>query len=64
MMERQIGMLPQREPDYIKPFQVHVAESKWQFCNCKSCQDYRFLIECQPGKPVDFKTYRKKDEKY
>lgn len=42
----------------------HTAESKWQFCGCKSCQEYRFLILSQPGSPIDFNTYRKKDERY
>lgn len=46
------------------PFEKHTAESRWQFCNCQSCQDYRRLIERMPGKPIDFKTYRHKDEKY
>lgn len=58
-----IGMVAKSEPDY-KPLEVHTCDSKWQFCNCKSCQEYRFLIESMPGKPIDFATYRHKDEKY
>lgn len=62
-MRGHVGTLHLREPDY-KPLEVHTADSKWQFCMCKSCQDYRFLIESQPGGPINFKTYRHKDEPY
>lgn len=63
-MKGQIDQLPSQKRDYALPLDEHTADSKWQFCNCRSCQDYRFLIESQPGKQVDFSTYRKKDEKY
>lgn len=42
----------------------HTADSRWQFCGCRSCQEFRFLIESQPGSAIDFRTYRHKDEKY
>ncbi len=58
MGKGQISQLPTREPEF-KPLEEHRAESRWQFCNCRSCQEYRFLIESQPGSPIDFKTYRK-----
>jgi len=51
-------------PREYKPLEKHVAESKWQYCNCKSCQDIRFFIDAQPGTPIDYNTYRHKDEKY
>lgn len=48
-----------------KTLDKHVAESKWQYCNCKSCQDIRFRIEeAPPGTKFNFDTYRRKDEKY
>lgn len=48
-----------------EPLEVHTAESKWQFCRCASCQDKRQLILSAPSeKPIDFATYRRKDEKY
>lgn len=53
------------QPNYAyAPLEKHTAESKWQFCNCKTCQDTRRRIEQAPGKDIDFKTYRRKDEKY
>jgi len=63
MTKGQIGHMPAREREY-KPLEVHTADSKWQFCCCKSCQDYRFLIDSQPGTPINYATYRKKDERY
>ena len=63
MEDRRIGMLEQWQPEYL-PMEKHVAESKWQFCNCKSCQDKRFLLDSLPGKPIDYATFRLKDERY
>ncbi len=62
-MKGQVPVLSVQKREY-KPLEVHTADSKWQFCCCKSCQDYRFLIESQPGSPINFKTYRHKDEPY
>jgi len=47
-----------------KQLEKHTADSKWQFCNCRSCQDKRFLLDSLPGKPINYKTYRRKDEDY
>jgi len=52
---------PQRE---YKPFERHTCDSKWQFCNCQSCQDMRFFIDRQPGTKIDYATYRHRDERY
>jgi len=49
--------------DY-KPFEKHTAESVWQKCCCQSCQDMRFFIDAQPGTPIDYATYRHRDERY
>ena len=62
-MDRRIGMLPQEQREY-KELEKHTADSKWQFCNCKSCQDKRFLLDSLPGKPINYKTFRLKDEDY
>lgn len=48
-----------------QPFDKHVAESKWQYCMCKTCQERRHLIEMAPGVgKVDFDKLRHKDEPY
>lgn len=64
MEGRQLGQLPHAEPDYVLPFETHTAESKWQFCKCRSCQDKRFLLDSLPGKPIDYATFRLPGEKY
>jgi hypothetical protein len=55
-----------RDPDlpYILPFEKHTADSKWQFCNCQSCQEIRFRLDSMPGPKIDYNTYRHKDEPY
>ena len=47
-----------------KPLEPHTAESKWQFCNCQTCQEKRFKLQNMPGAKIDFNTFRLKDEKY
>lgn len=60
------GSVPyvEQETREYAPLEKHVAESQWQTCNCKSCQDRRHLIDSRPGKPVDYAKYRRSDEKY
>jgi len=54
-----------RDPNRAyKPFEKHTAESKWQFCNCQSCQDKRFFLDHAPGAPIDYSTFRLKGEHY
>jgi hypothetical protein len=47
-----------------KPFEKHVAESRWQYCCCQSCQDKRFFLDSLPGPPIDYNTLRHKGENY
>lgn len=47
-----------------KELEPHVAESRWQFCNCQSCQEKRFRLVSMPGPKIDFQTFRLKDERY
>jgi len=35
-----------------KEFTEHVAESRWQTCDCQSCQEKRFLLEQLPGEKI------------
>ena len=46
------------------PLEKHTAESKWQFCNCKTCQDKRRFLDGLPGERIDYATFRHRDEKY
>jgi len=47
-----------------KEINEHVAESKWQFCNCQTCQEKRFKLDSMPGPKIDYQTFRLKDERY
>lgn len=53
------------EREYVRPFEKHTADSKWQFCNCERDQDHRFYLLARSDKPIDFSTFRlDRDEKY
>jgi hypothetical protein len=47
-----------------KPLEKHMAESKWQFCNCQTCQEKRFKLDSMPGKKIDYSTFRLPGENY
>ena len=47
-----------------KELEEHTAESKWQYCNCQTCQEKRFTIESLPGAKPDWDKIRLKDERY
>lgn len=49
--------------DY-RPFEAHVAESKWQYCRCQSCQEKRFTMERLPGIKINFDALRLPGERY
>jgi hypothetical protein len=50
--------------EYLEPFEKHTGDSKWQFCNCLTCQNKRCFLDGLPGKPIDYQTFRNKDERY
>ena len=47
-----------------QPLEEHEAESKWQYCNCLSCQNKRFFLESLPGAQINWDKWRAKDERY
>jgi hypothetical protein len=47
-----------------EPLEKHVAESKWQYCMCRSCQYKRNYLDSLPGKKIDYNTFRNRDENY
>lgn len=59
-----VGTVAKTGEPLPNPIEPHVAESKWQFCNCRSCQEKRALILSMPGKEIDFAKYRRSDERY
>lgn len=63
-MKPHLDVINRQEQSLPNPLEKHTAESHWQICNCASCQRFRMLIDSMPGKPIDYATYRHKDEKY
>lgn len=59
-----VDFLVKQNPTLPKPLEQHTAESKWQFCNCETCQRKRQTIDALPGQKLNYSTYRHKDEKY
>ena len=39
-----------------KPFEEHQAESRWQTCNCQTCQEKRAMLEGIRGEPLPWQT--------
>jgi hypothetical protein len=64
MNNGQLGVIEKQGATLPNPLEVHTADSKWQFCNCETCQRRRMLIDSCPGTPIKYETYRHKDEKY
>jgi hypothetical protein len=62
-MEKRIGYL-QPEKIEMKPLERHVAESKWQYCFCRTCQEKRWKLDHLPGPKIDYDKLRLKDEHY
>lgn len=64
-MSRDFGVIARVEHEYELPIEKHTADSKWQYCKCKSCQDKRaFILAAPGGKNFDFNAFRHRDEKY
>jgi hypothetical protein len=47
-----------------KTIEKHTADSKWQFCCCRTCQEKRKKLDAMPGVKIDYSTFRLKDENY
>lgn len=58
-MDRAIQFMPPQGRQY-KPFTKHVAESRWQTCNCQSCQDKRITLDAMPGEKIDWSKFQPK----
>jgi hypothetical protein len=46
------------------PLEKHTANSKWQYCNCETCQRKRMFLDSLPGQKIDYNTFRHKGENY
>jgi len=60
--DRRIGQFERSEDFLQRPFQEHVAESRWQTCGCETCQRKRHTYDMLPGKPIDWDRYKKSSD--
>jgi len=57
-------VIPKVEPTLPNPIEKHTAESRWQYCNCKTCQSKRIFLDALPGQKIDYNTFRHRGENY
>ena len=62
MSDRSVTLMPPMKQFEKK--EEHTADSKWQYCMCKWCQEKRYKLENMPGATIDWNKFRLKDEKY
>ena len=48
---------------FKNPIETHTADSKWQYCNCRTCQRHRAFLDSLPGPKIDYDKLRLKDER-
>jgi len=47
------------EEVFANPVTEHIAESRWQTCDCKTCQRKRATYDSLPGKKIDWERHRR-----
>lgn len=55
-------VIDKSEQELPNPVTEHVAESRWQSCDCKTCQRKRLMLDGMPGKRFDWYRYRKNSD--
>lgn len=63
-MRDTFDVLEKVEQTLPNPLEKHTADSKWQYCNCETCQRKRLTLDALPGKKIDYATFRHVGEKY
>jgi hypothetical protein len=64
MLEKgKVGFIVKTEV-FKNEIDVHTADSKWQSCNCRTCQRKRTFLDGLPGAPFQYETFRHRDERY
>ena len=59
-----VGFILKIEQPLPNPLEKHTAESRWQFCNCETCQRKRVTLDSMPGEKINYATFRHKGENY
>jgi hypothetical protein len=55
--------IPDWEPN-SESIVEHKAESQWQYCMCRTCQQKRHKMDALPGPPINYDTLRLTAERY
>lgn len=65
MMDRRVMEVGPKEwePDPATIVE-HTADSKWQYCMCRTCQQKRWKLDHLPGPPINYDTLRLPGERY
>jgi hypothetical protein len=59
-----VAVMPEVEEVLPNAIELHVADSKWQFCNCCTCQRKRKFLDGLPGAKIDYNIFRLAGERY
>jgi hypothetical protein len=57
--DRRIPELEKQKLTLPNPIEEHVAESCWQTCDCRTCQEKRLTYDLLPGKKIDWSRFEK-----
>ena len=64
MTNQTVGFIPKVELELPLPVEKHTGTSRWQYCNCETCQRKRMFLDSLPGQKIDYKTFRHRGENY
>jgi hypothetical protein len=63
-MKGKVTTMPEVEEVFPNPIDLHMADSHWQTCNCRTCQHKRKFLDGLPGVRIDYNTFRLAGERY
>jgi hypothetical protein len=56
--DRRVPEIAKMQRELPNALEEHVAESRWQTCNCRTCQEKRMTMDAMPGKRIDWERYK------
>ncbi len=51
-----------RDIELPNPVEEHLGTSRWQTCNCQTCQEKRIKYDSMPGKQIDWERYKRSSD--
>ena len=61
--DHRVPIFERAEEVFEFPVTEHTAESRWQSCDCKTCQRKRRTYDSLPGKPIDWARHKRTPNK-